>query len=157
MHASTCLLCLPTDNPQAASLPPETPLVSLLAPQSPGRSPGRLPKLRAASKKNGERRACSGRRSTKHLKDSPAPLTVTNQTRGGGDAGGGTVQGYVAELSTQARDSLRWEGALEDPQAEEERMELYRANRRQRYISHREALLKESQCALRQTFPTEGK
>lgn len=67
------------------------------------------------------------------------------------------MQGYVAELSTQARDSLRWEGALEDPQAEEERMELYRANRRQRYISHREALLKESQCALRQTFPTEGK
>lgn len=156
MHASTCLLCLPTDNPQAASLPPETPLVSLLAPQIPGRSPGRLSKLRSASKKDGERRAGSGRRSTKHLKESPTPLTVTNKTRGGGD-GGVTVQGYVAELSTQARDSLRWEGALEDPQAEEERMELYRANRRQRYISHREALFKESQCALRQTFPKESK
>lgn len=61
------------------------------------------------------------------------------------------------ELSAQTRDSLRWVGVLEDPQAEEERLELYRANRRQRYISHREALLKEIQYALRQTFPNESK
>lgn len=61
------------------------------------------------------------------------------------------------ELSAQTRDSLRWVGVLEDPQAEEKRLELYRANRRQRYISHREALLKEIQYALRQTFPNESK
>lgn len=61
------------------------------------------------------------------------------------------------ELSAQTRESLRWVGVLEDPQAEEKRLELYRANRRQRYISHREALLKEIQYALRQTFPNESK
>lgn len=57
----------------------------------------------------------------------------------------------MAELS--AKDSLRWEGVLEDPQAEKKRLELYRANRRQRYIAHREVLLKETQDSLRQTFP----
>lgn len=41
-----------------------------------------------------------------------------------------------------SRESLRWEGILEDPQDEEKRLKVYRANRRQRYISHREALLK---------------
>lgn len=40
-------------------------------------------------------------------------------------------------------ESLRWQGVLEDPRAEEERLEVYRANRRQRYVSHREALLRE--------------
>lgn len=40
-------------------------------------------------------------------------------------------------------ESLRWEGMLEDRRAEEERLEVYRANRRQRYVSHREALLRE--------------
>lgn len=126
----------PTEKPQAVSLPPETSPVSLLPPQSPGQ----LPKIRAASKKDGERLAGSGRRSKRHPKDSPALLT--NKTSGSG------------ELDAQARESLRWEGVLEDPQAEEKRLELYRANRRQRYISHRDALLKDT---LRQTFPKESK
>ncbi|KAI4813701.1 hypothetical protein KUCAC02_002934 [Chaenocephalus aceratus] len=55
------------------------------------------------------------------------------------------------ELSAQAKESLRWEGELEDPQDEEKRLQLYRANRRQRYITHRDALIK--QTALRKTFP----
>lgn len=71
--------------------------------------------------------------------DSPALLTSTTKTSG------------VGPLSAQARESLRWEGVLEDPQAEEKRLELYRANRRQRYIAHRDTLLKETQGALRQT------
>lgn len=54
--------------------------------------------------------------------------------RNGTDGCGGQVLGV---------ESLRWEGMLEDPQAEEERLVVYRANRRQRYISHREALLRE--------------
>lgn len=67
------------------------------------------------------------------------------------------MQGRVAELDTQARESLRWEGVLEDPQAEEKRLELYMAHRRQRYVEHREALLRETQDALRQTFLKESR
>lgn len=56
------------------------------------------------------------------------------------DGCGAPAQGGVDQLG---RESLRWEGVLDDPQAEEKRLEVYRANRRQRYISHREALLRE--------------
>ncbi|KAM7374516.1 hypothetical protein PAMP_007169 [Pampus punctatissimus] len=113
-----------------------------------GQPRGQLSKLRATSK-DGEWLAGSGRTSKKHPEDSPALLTTTNKT----NSSAAPAQGYVSELSAQARESLRWEGVLEDPQAEEKRLELYRANRRQRYIAHREALLKETQDTLRQTFP----
>ncbi|XP_038565498.1 protein LIAT1 isoform X1 [Micropterus salmoides] len=136
-----------TEKPQAVSLPPETLPVSLLLPEIPGHR-GQLPKLRATGKKDGEWPAGSGRRSDKHPKDSPALLTATNKSSG---SGAPQLQ-YLAELSTQARESLRWEGVLEDPQHEEKRLELYRANRRQRYIAHREALVNETQNALRHTF-----
>ncbi|KAI4897573.1 hypothetical protein NFI96_020856 [Prochilodus magdalenae] len=46
-----------------------------------------------------------------------------------------------AELSSQTQESLRWEGVLEDPAAEAERMELYRANRRKRYMASRQTFL----------------
>lgn len=120
------------------SLPPETSTVSLLPPQSPDEDRGLRSKLRASSKTDGGCFAGSGRRRIKHLKDSRAPQS------------GALSQGYVPELS--AKESLRWEGVLEDPQAEEKRLELYRAKRRQRYIAHREALLKETQGSLKQTF-----
>ncbi|XP_051258028.1 protein LIAT1 [Dicentrarchus labrax] len=129
-----------TEKPHAVSLPPETLLVSLLYPQSPAQPQGQLPKLRATSKDR-ERLVGSGQSSKKHPKDSPSLLTETNNNSGSGSP----EQGYAAELSTQARESLRWEGVLEDPQAEEKRLELYKANRRQRYISHREAVVKETQ------------
>lgn len=99
--------------------------MSLLPPQSPGHDRGWGCKLSATSKKDGERLCGSGRRAA--------------------------AQGFVAELG--AKESLRWEGVLQDPQAEEKRLELYRANRRQRYIAHREALLEETQENMRQTFP----
>lgn len=71
---------------------------------------------------------------------------LTSKTGGSGaQAEGNTVD----DLCVQTKESLRWEGVLEDTQAEERRLELYRANRRQRYVSHREALLKEVQQASR--------
>ncbi|XP_078122570.1 uncharacterized protein LOC144528040 [Sander vitreus] len=130
-----------TDKPQVVSLPPETSPVSLLSPLSPGQPRAQLPKLSATSKKDGDWLTGSAGKSKKHPKGSPALLTATNKTSGSG------------ELGAQARESLRWEGVLDDPQAEEKRLELYRANRRQRYIAHRDALLKEPQGALRPTFP----
>ncbi|TNN66428.1 Protein LIAT1 [Liparis tanakae] len=118
-----------TEKPRAVSLPPETSPVSPLNPQSPDQPRGQLPKLRAAGKKNGERLAGSGRRSKKHQhKDPLAPPTAAHRASS------------VGRLGAQARESLRWEGVLEDPQAEERRLELYRANRRQRYNAHRDAL-----------------
>lgn len=68
----------------------------------------------------------------KHLKGLQLLLALTSKTGGGGAP--------ADDVSVQTRESLRWEGALEDPQAEEKRLELYRASRRQRYISHRERL-----------------
>lgn len=40
----------------------------------------------------------------------------------------------VQELSDQINESLRWEGVLDDPLAEEERIRQYKANRRRRYM-----------------------
>ncbi|KAM9781118.1 neurofilament heavy polypeptide-like [Syngnathus typhle] len=44
-------------------------------------------------------------------------------------------------LEMQERECLRWEGVLQDPQAEEERLEMYRASRRRRYVAQRDAEL----------------
>ncbi|XP_078729638.1 protein LIAT1 [Lampetra fluviatilis] len=52
----------------------------------------------------------------------PAPAAATAAAPGTGDA------------------SLRWEGALPDPAAEEERMRLYRLRRRERYLMARRDL-----------------
>lgn len=82
-----------------------------------------------------------------HLGDETTPRRedgedFTSRAGGGGAPGGGSVQ---------TRESLRWEAALEDPQAEDKRLELYRANRRQRYIARRERLWwkKERKCSQR--------
>lgn len=55
----------------------------------------------------------------------------------------------MTQLSAQARESLRWEGMLDNPQEEEDRQEVYRANRRQRYIAHREMQLRETEEVLK--------
>lgn len=36
-------------------------------------------------------------------------------------------------LSNQINESLRWDGILDDPEAEKERIRVYKLNRRQRY------------------------
>ncbi|XP_014190361.1 protein LIAT1 isoform X1 [Haplochromis burtoni] len=137
----------------AVSLPPDILPLALVPPQSPGQSQDQVPKIRASTKKKRERKR------ENHRKDSPATLTENHKSDGNGDS----AQGYVTVLNVPQHSlpaqtlSLRWEGVLQDPQAEAKRLEQYRANRRQRYIAHREALLKETQDALRQTFPKEKK
>lgn len=124
-----------------------------LAPSCQGQLRGQLPKLRACTRKDGEKSASGGRRSKRQPKDSTVQSTATNKPSGGG----APWRGDVSELSAQARESLRWEGVLEDPQAEEKRLELYRANRQQRYRTHRQALIEETQAALRQVSSKEDK
>lgn len=41
----------------------------------------------------------------------------------------------AAEISVESLESLRWDGILDDPQAEAERLEVYKANRRKRYLA----------------------
>ncbi|KAK7143840.1 hypothetical protein R3I93_014872 [Phoxinus phoxinus] len=53
-----------------------------------------------------------------------------------------------SDLTHLGQDSLRWEGALEDPIAEAQRLEVYRANRRKRYMASRTFT---PVCALTQT------
>uniref|UniRef100_A0A3Q3KTX5 Uncharacterized protein n=1 Tax=Labrus bergylta TaxID=56723 RepID=A0A3Q3KTX5_9LABR len=107
---------------------------SMQPPQSPGQPRGQLPKIKATRGKDGKQLNNSSCRSKRrHPKDSTGLLK--NKSR----------LNEEAEPSSQHGESLRWEGALEDPQAEEKRLELYRANRRQRYISHRKTLLKDNQ------------
>lgn len=118
-----------TDKPHPVS---SEPLVLLTM----GPPRGQLPKLKSPSKKD-PGRLSEGKRKGK--KSSPSLFSWFCTSNGS------PVQSYVAQLSTQARESLRWEGALDDPQEEENRLELYRANRRQRYIQHREMQLKEMQ------------
>ncbi|XP_029957108.1 protein LIAT1 [Salarias fasciatus] len=66
-------------------------------------------------------------------------------------AGGGGDE----ELCARAKESLRWEGVLQDPQAEAQRLERYRAGRRLRYAAHREAVLRETHNTFRQTVSGE--
>ncbi|XP_059911888.1 protein LIAT1 [Gadus macrocephalus] len=96
------------DNP-GSILPPSTLSVSL--PPLPG--PGPPQALKGRDKEGAP-----------HWSNNPPPL-ASPTTRG------------VPELSAQARGSLRWEGELDDPLAEGERLELYKARRRQRYLALR--------------------
>ncbi|XP_067279774.1 protein LIAT1 isoform X2 [Pseudorasbora parva] len=53
-----------------------------------------------------------------------------------------------SDLTQLDQDSLRWEGALEDPIAEAQRLEVYRANRRKRYLASRQAFLQNAHMGL---------
>lgn len=52
------------------------------------------------------------------------------------------------EVSSQAQESLRWEGVLDDPIAEAERLEVYKANRRKRYMAFKQTLLENAKAVL---------
>nr|XP_055035508.1 LOW QUALITY PROTEIN: protein LIAT1 [Misgurnus anguillicaudatus] len=53
-----------------------------------------------------------------------------------------------SDLTHQEQDSLRWEGVLDDPVAEAQRLEVYRANRRKRYLASKQAFLQNNQTGL---------
>lgn len=45
------------------------------------------------------------------------------------------------EANSRTLESLRWVGVLDDPIAEEERLEVYKANRRKRYMAFKQSVL----------------
>ncbi|MEQ2295211.1 hypothetical protein AMECASPLE_011706 [Ameca splendens] len=124
----------------------ERPVIVSPTPQPSPQDPGQteLPELRATSKKTSNH--CShGASKTKERRKDSRSLFAAAPT-----ASDNKVPAYLSELGVQARESLRWEGVLQDPQEEAKRLERYRANRRQRYITHREAAFKETQQTLRE-------
>uniref|UniRef100_A0A674EG91 Protein LIAT1-like n=1 Tax=Salmo trutta TaxID=8032 RepID=A0A674EG91_SALTR len=46
-----------------------------------------------------------------------------------------------AGQNNPAKESLRWDGVLEDPVAEAERIEVYKANRRKRYLASQQGVM----------------
>uniref|UniRef100_A0A8C8VN22 Uncharacterized protein n=1 Tax=Pelusios castaneus TaxID=367368 RepID=A0A8C8VN22_9SAUR len=57
------------------------------------------------------------------------------------------------DLSHQINESLRWDGILEDPAAEEERLRLYKLNRRKRYGLYVQQQLPTEPCLTLKHFP----
>ncbi|XP_024122391.1 protein LIAT1 [Oryzias melastigma] len=114
----------------------------LLRPQEPVQTRHQLSKPKTSQKKNTKQRSAFSQKSKTHQQNSRAIVKVTDETSGC----------RTVTHETGHRESLRWEGVLQDPQEEAKRLEQYRADRRQRYIAHREALLKETQQASREAF-----
>ncbi|KAJ3589836.1 hypothetical protein NHX12_010677 [Muraenolepis orangiensis] len=85
---------------------------------------------------NGGQKAEGGAALNHSTEDPPlaSSSTATTTTK----ADGAACIGDPSEWDAQARESLRWEGVLEEPLAEEERLEVYRARRRQRYLALRQ-------------------
>ncbi|KAL7844585.1 hypothetical protein SRHO_G00231240 [Serrasalmus rhombeus] len=88
-------------------------------------------KAKGHAKERGSRKSRKSKTSPPAVEDDPVP-----------------PQEDKTELSNQAQESLRWEGVLEDPAAEAERLEVYRANRRKRYMASRQTLLENIRVGL---------
>ncbi|KAG6927082.1 chromosome 17 orf 97, partial [Chelydra serpentina] len=56
-------------------------------------------------------------------------------------------------ISDQINESLRWDGILEDPAAEEERLRIYKLNRRKRYGLYVQQQLPTEPCLTLKHFP----
>uniref|UniRef100_A0A672GB49 Uncharacterized protein n=1 Tax=Salarias fasciatus TaxID=181472 RepID=A0A672GB49_SALFA len=98
-------------------------------------------------KKKKKKKSSRGSTGEKKAEKKPhrKPPAEARRAGGGGDE----------ELCARAKESLRWEGVLQDPQAEAQRLERYRAGRRLRYAAHREAVLRETHNTFRQTVSGE--
>ncbi|KAM9117759.1 protein LIAT1 [Pangshura tecta] len=64
----------------------------------------------------------------------------------------GSVQ-TEQDISDQINESLRWDGILEDPAAEEERLRIYKLNRRKRYGLYVQQQLPTEPCLTLKHFP----
>ncbi|XP_078080901.1 uncharacterized protein LOC144501261 [Mustelus asterias] len=77
-------------------------------------------------------------------KKSPKPTDASKKADGNQDTGSGTF--HSADLlATSINETLRWDGVLEDPVAEEERIKLYKLNRQLRYLAAQKSVRKDTQ------------
>ncbi|TRZ02885.1 hypothetical protein DNTS_033255 [Danionella cerebrum] len=100
-------------------------------------------KLQTEQWTNGTMDDCNSKGKTKGRKNGKS-----KNHKAAGDIALDSVEEKKPGLTHFSPDSLRWEGALEDPVAEAQRLEVYRANRRQRYIESRQAFLLNFQASV---------
>ncbi|XP_078404196.1 uncharacterized protein LOC144684372 [Cetorhinus maximus] len=77
-------------------------------------------------------------------KQSPKPTNISNEAARSQGPDGGSFYS-VDQLATSINATLRWDGVLEDPVAEEERIKLYKLNRQLRYLAAQKSARKDIQ------------
>ncbi|XP_051891686.1 protein LIAT1 isoform X2 [Pristis pectinata] len=78
----------------------------------------------------------------------PCPEPMENSDKSDGDNRDHTEASSICsidQLATSVNESLRWDGILDDPVAEEERIKLYKLNRQLRYLAAQNSMRKEIQ------------
>ncbi|XP_072909421.1 protein LIAT1 [Hemitrygon akajei] len=73
------------------------------------------------------------------------PDPMENCVKSNGDNKDHTDVSSIDQLATSVNESLRWDGVLDDPVAEEERIKLYKLNRQLRYLAAQNSMRKEIQ------------
>ncbi|XP_072099860.1 protein LIAT1 [Mobula birostris] len=73
------------------------------------------------------------------------PDHMESSVKSNGDNGDHTEASSIDQLATSVNESLRWDGVLDDPVAEEERIKLYKLNRQLRYLAAQNSMHKEIQ------------
>ncbi|XP_038670363.1 protein LIAT1 [Scyliorhinus canicula] len=72
------------------------------------------------------------------------PTDISNKANGNQGSCSDSVYS-VDQLATSINETLRWDGVLEDPVAEEERIKLYKLNRQLRYLAAQKSTSKDIQ------------
>ncbi|KAK3555767.1 hypothetical protein QTP86_028949 [Hemibagrus guttatus] len=90
-----------------------------------------LNQAKGQTKERSARKCCKGKSTQPAVEETPAPDKEDK-----------------TDASSQTQESLRWEGVLHDPVAEAERLEVYKANRRKRYMAFKQTLLQNTKVAL---------
>lgn len=73
------------------------------------------------------------------------PMENSDKSDRDGDQAEASSICSIDQLATSVNESLRWDGVLEDPVAEEERIKLYKLNRQLRYLAAQNTTRKEVQ------------
>uniref|UniRef100_UPI00398ED6C0 protein LIAT1 n=1 Tax=Pristiophorus japonicus TaxID=55135 RepID=UPI00398ED6C0 len=77
-------------------------------------------------------------------KQCPNPRDVSGDPDGDRETGLPSFYS-VDQLATSINETLRWDGVLEDPVAEDERIKLYKLNRQRRYLAAQKSARKDIQ------------
>ncbi|XP_063058477.1 protein LIAT1 [Engraulis encrasicolus] len=117
---------------------------------SGGDTGDRQPDPKGSSSSNTSTQKAKGSKGTKRSKKSKS--SVSSEDAQAASLGPAAVRDKAKEeeVSAEALESLRWVGVLDDPVAEEHRLEVYKANRRKRYIAARQLQLGKTASLLTQ-------
>ncbi|XP_067864428.1 protein LIAT1 [Heptranchias perlo] len=77
-------------------------------------------------------------------KQCPKPTAISNKPDGDQETGVSSFYS-VDQLATSINETLRWDGVLDDPVAEQERIKLYKLNRQARYLAAQKSMRRDIQ------------